>query len=68
MGQETQEKSLAVLLQGLNTHSVPSLTKGAGVVHLRSQCFIYNNVLMRREKKKKKVFFNCNDSCVQQST
>lgn len=53
MGQETQEKSLAVLLEGLNTHFVPTLTKGADVVHLRSQCFVYNNVLMRREKKKK---------------
>jgi len=37
MDLETPGKSLAVLLQGLNTHFVPSLPKGAGVLHLRSQ-------------------------------
>lgn len=51
MDRETHGKSLAVLLQGLNTHFVPRLMKGAGVVHLRSQCFLCNIVLMRRGEK-----------------
>lgn len=51
MDWRTHGKSLALLFEVLNSHFVPSLTKGARVVHLRSLYFLCNNVLMRRGKK-----------------